>query len=65
MHYDLENYKSDYRVEHLLQEIAAAPTRRDAERIFWGADWLFIDMDRKARERIYVEIESLIWEKRT
>lgn len=50
-------------LKRLFQELSAAPTRRDAEDAFFGADWIFIRMHPRKRERIYEQIADLIAEK--
>ena len=47
----------------LVQELAAAPTRRDAERIFYSADWIFVGMAPREREPPYERIDAIIAEK--
>lgn len=47
----------------LFQELAAAPTRRDAESIFFNADWIFVGMDPAEREIAYAKIDDVIREK--
>ena len=47
----------------LFDQLHAAHSRRDAEDIFAGTGWVFLKMDRKAREAAYAEIEDIIREK--
>ena len=51
------------RLAQLLQELAAAPTRRDAESIFFNADWIFVGMAPAEREIAYAKIDDVIREK--
>jgi hypothetical protein len=44
----------------LLRELSAVPTRAEATDIFWGADWIFVNMDPLARERAYEQITDII-----
>lgn len=44
----------------LFDELHAAPTRRAAENIFAGADWICVRMNPKERERIYSQIDDII-----
>lgn len=46
-----------------FDELHAAPTRRTAETVFSGADWLFLYMDPKERELAYARIDDIIREK--
>ena len=43
-----------------FDELHAAPTRRAAEDIFFGADWVFVGMNARERERIYSRIDDII-----
>ena len=53
----------DSDLDRFFAEIAAAPTRADAEDIFAGADWVFVQMPSKVREGVYAQIADLIAEK--
>ena len=46
-----------------FDELHAAADRRGAEDIFFGADWVFVRMDARERERIYEQIDDIIAEK--
>jgi hypothetical protein len=43
-----------------FDELHAAPTRRAAQDVFFGADWIFVRMSAKERERIYEQIDDII-----
>lgn len=47
----------------LFQELSAAPTRRDAEDLFFNYDWAFIKMPPDDREAVYARIDDIIKEK--
>jgi hypothetical protein len=47
----------------LFAELSAAPTRKEAEDIFFAADWLFIKMNPAEREAVYSKVDDIIREK--
>ena len=47
----------------LFQEVASALTRADAEAIVAAADWVFVNMPPRERERAYERLASIIQEK--
>jgi hypothetical protein len=47
----------------VLQEISAAPTQAEAEKIFADAAWIFVRMHPDEREHAYSKIEDIIREK--
>jgi hypothetical protein len=56
-----EGWRPDW--ARLLQELAAAPSRAEAERAFRNSDWLFLRMTNAERERAYVTVENIVAEK--
>jgi hypothetical protein len=47
----------------LFQEIAAAPTRAEAQAVLEAADWILVDMAAAEREAFYADIADVIAEK--
>lgn len=57
------SFATEYDIERLYEELAAAPTRAKATEIFEMADWIFVHMDPDEREARYSQIQDIINEK--
>jgi hypothetical protein len=57
------SFAAEYDIGRLVEEVAAARTRKEAADIFESADWIFVGMDPREREARYAEIEDIIKEK--
>ena len=54
------SFASEYDIGRLIEEISAAPTRKEGTDIFESADWLFVHMDPRERDARYAEIDDIL-----
>jgi hypothetical protein len=47
-------------LDHLLDRLRAAPTRKHAEDIFAASDWIFLGMSDDKREHAYAAVDEIL-----